>query len=128
MQRRGSFRSSIDSRSRPGKRMKKVAVRSILLVTGLLAVAAVVQAQQPGKVHRIGFLAGVSLSAISARVEAFREGLREFGYAQGKNIVIEYRYAEGKLDGLPALAAELMHLKVDIVVTASPYQPALRRK
>ena len=59
-------------------------------------------------------------SAIPARIEAFRQGLRELGYVEGKNIVIEWRYAEGKLDRLPALAAELVRLKVDIIVTAGP--------
>ena len=61
------------------------------------------QAQQPAKIPRIGYLGGGSPSAISARIEAFRQGLRELGYVEGKNIVIEWRYAEGKLDRLPAL-------------------------
>jgi len=85
----------------------------------LMVAVAVAEAQQPARVLRIGFLAVTSPSTISARIEAFRQGLREFGYVEGKNIVIEYRYAEGKLDRLPALAAELMHLKVNIIVTAS---------
>jgi putative ABC transport system substrate-binding protein len=77
-------------------------------------------AQQPKKIPRIGFLSSVSPSTISARVEAFRQGLRELGYAEGKNIVIEYLYAEGKPDRLPSLAAELVRLKVDVIVSAGP--------
>jgi len=67
---------------------------------------------QPKKIPRIGFLSATSLSTISARVEAFRQGLREIGYVEGKNIVIEYRYAEGKLDRLSEFAAELVRLNV----------------
>ena len=76
-------------------------------------------AQQP-KVHLIGFLGFTSLSAIAARIEAFRQGLREFGYIEGKNIVVEYRSAEGELDRLPELAAELVRLKVEVIVTSGP--------
>ena len=75
------------------------------------------EAQQPTKIPRIGYLTGSLLSAIAARTEAFRQGLRELGYVEGKNIVIEWRSAEGKPDRLPALAAELVRLKVDIIVT-----------
>src|SRR4030095_10993028 len=71
---------------------------SILLIVAVVVVAAMAQGQQPVKVPRIGFLATVSPSTISDRVEAFRQGLRELGYVEGKNIVIEWRYAEGKLD------------------------------
>ena len=78
---------------------------------------AVAQAQQPAGIPRIGILIGPSASFFSARVEAFRQRLRELGYAEGKNIVIEYRYAEGKLERLPDLAAELVRLKVDVIVT-----------
>ena len=78
------------------------------------------EAQQPTKVPRIGYLGAASLSAIPKRVEAFRQGLRELGYVEGKNLVIEYRWAEGKLDRLPALAAELVRLKVDVIVTGGP--------
>ncbi len=85
----------------------------------LLALPFPAQAQQT-KIPRIGFLTGQSLSSISARAEAFRQGLRELGYVEGKNVVIEWRYAEGKLDRLPALAAELVRLKVDIIVSAGP--------
>jgi putative ABC transport system substrate-binding protein len=93
---------------------------SILLVIAVMGVGAMAQAQQPAKIPRIGYLGAATLSAIPERVEAFRQGLRELGYVEGKNIVIEYRYAEGKLDRLPALAAELVRLKVDVIVTAGP--------
>ena len=86
----------------------------------LLAIGTFAEAQQPAKAPRIGFLGGSSPSAISARIEAFRRGLRELGYVEGKNIVIEWRYAEGKFDRLPALAAELVRLKVDVIVTSGP--------
>src|SRR5436305_2623604 len=96
--------------------MKK-AVFSILFVVVLLAVAVIAEPQQPKKVPRIGFQSASSPSSISLRAEALRQGLRELGYVEGKNIVIEWRYAEGKLDSLPALAAELVRLKVDVIVT-----------
>ena len=76
------------------------------------------QAQQPTNIPRIGYLEAVSPSISAVRSEAFRQGLRELGYVEGKNIVTEYRYAEGKRDRLPALAAELVRLKVDVIVTA----------
>ena len=91
-----------------------------------VVIGAVAQAQQPTKIPRIGYLVASSPSAISARIEAFRQGLRELGYVEGKNIVIEWRYAEGKLDRLPALAAELVRLKVDIIVIGGP--TATRRR
>jgi putative ABC transport system substrate-binding protein len=91
-----------------------------LLVTFFLANVSIAQAQQAGKIPRIGYLSGVSPSSIVARTEAFRQGLRELGYADAKNILIEWRYAEGKADRLPALAAELVSLKVDVIVTAGP--------
>jgi putative ABC transport system substrate-binding protein len=75
------------------------------------------RAQQPAKIPRIGYLSGNSASVDSTRHEAFRQGLRELGYLEGKNIVIEWRYAEGKLDRLAGLAAELVNLKVDVIVT-----------
>ena len=84
----------------------------------LFALCFSVEAQQPTKVPRIGYLIAVSPSTSASRIEAFRQGLRELGYIEGKNIVIEWRYAEEKLDRLPALAAELVRLKVDIIVTA----------
>ena len=79
-----------------------------------------VEAQQPARIHRIGILSPVSGSFFSARVEAFRQRLRQLGYVEGKNILIEYRYAEGKRERLPDLVAELVRLKVDIIVTIGP--------
>ena len=97
--------------------MKKAAVPSILVVVVLLAVAVIAQAQQPKKVPRIGYLSPSDAATDSTRAEAIRLALRELGYIEGQNISTEYRYAEGKLDHLPALAAELVRLKVDIIVT-----------
>jgi putative tryptophan/tyrosine transport system substrate-binding protein len=97
--------------------MKKAAVPSILVAVVLLALAVTVEAQQPKKVARIGFLAATT-AASPARFEAFRQALRELGYVEGKNIVIEWRRAEGKFDQLPDLATELVRLKVDVIVTA----------
>ena len=77
-------------------------------------------AQQPTKVPRIGFLGTASPSAASTRIEALRQGLLELGYVEGKNVVIEQRYAEEKLDRLNELAAELARLKVNVIVTVGP--------
>jgi putative tryptophan/tyrosine transport system substrate-binding protein len=99
--------------------MKKAALPSILVAV-LLAVGVTAEAQQPTKVARIGILFGASPSANAGRGEAFRKGLHDLGYIEGKNIVIEDRYAEGKLDRLPALIAELLRLSVDLIVTAGP--------
>ena len=90
-----------------------------LLTTFFLATVSLAEAQQPGKVPRIGFLAAPSPSFFSTRMNAFREGLYDLGHVEGKNISIEYRYAGGKLDRLPALAVELVRLKVDVIVTSS---------
>ena len=75
---------------------------------------------QPTKIPRIAYLGATSLTANAARVEAFRQGLRELGYVEGKNIVIELRSADGEQDRLPALVAELIRLKIDIIVSAGP--------
>jgi ABC-type uncharacterized transport system substrate-binding protein len=94
--------------------MKRAAAPSILVAVLLLTVAVKAEAQQPKKVPRIGLLSPYSLSA-AVRIEAFWQGLRDLGYVEGQNIVIEHRYAEGNLDRLPALAAELVRLKVDVI-------------
>jgi len=86
----------------------------------LFALCFSAEAQQATRIPRIGFLFGASPSANAGRGEAFRQGLRELGYIEGKNILIEERYGEGKLDRLPALAAELLRLNVDLIITAGP--------
>jgi ABC-type uncharacterized transport system substrate-binding protein len=105
--------------TRAEKNMKKK-ITVLSLFTMLLALCASATAQQPTQVPRIGHLAAASLSAVAARTEAFRQGLRELGYVERRNIVIEYRSAEGKPDRIPTLAAELVRLKVDVIVTGGP--------
>ena len=95
----------------------KARVSGFALCALLLAYSVPAEAQQPKKVPRIGYLTGGFAAAGSPRTDAFRQGLRELGYVEGKNVVIEYRYAEGKLDRLPALAAELVRLNVQVIVT-----------
>jgi putative ABC transport system substrate-binding protein len=88
---------------------------------GSTASAQEYKAQQPGKVYRIGYLSLVSAAADAANVEAFRQGLRENGYVDGQNAVIEARHADGASERLPGLAAELIRLKVDLVVASTTY-------
>jgi ABC-type uncharacterized transport system substrate-binding protein len=97
--------------------MKKAAVPSTVVAVVLLALGVIAEAQQPKKVPRLGFLSGTSSNP---RREAFRQGLRELGYVEGKNVLIEWRYAEEKFNRLPELAAELVRLKVDVIVTGGP--------
>ena len=98
--------------------MKKAAVPSILVAVVLLAVAVIAQAQQPKKVPRIGYLSSGDAATESARSEAIRLALRDLGHIEGQNIATEYRYAEGKPNRAPELAAELVRVKVDIIVVA----------
>src|SRR4029453_10013704 len=97
--------------------MNKVGWASTLVAMILLALAVKAEAQQTGKISRVGIL--FIGSRDQPHLEAFKQGLRERGYTEGKNIVLDYRYAEGKLDRLPSLAAELVELKVDVIVTTS---------
>jgi putative ABC transport system substrate-binding protein len=99
--------------------MKRAIVPSVLAEVVLLAVAVIVEAQQPTKVPRIGFLFNLSPADHASLIDAFRGGLSDLGYVERKNIFIEYRSAKGKLDRLPALADELVHLKVDVIVAIS---------
>src|SRR5215213_2973259 len=89
----------------------------VLLITFDLTLA---MAQQPRKIPRVGLLAGTKPAAVAARIEAFRQGLRELGYVEGKNIVADYRYAEGEAQRERELAAELVRRKFDVIVAAGP--------
>src|SRR5262245_7771068 len=86
------------------------------LAGSLLAIPLAARAQTAEKIHRIGYLSGGSPRFYGHVLEAFRQGLRELGWVEGRNIVIEYRFAEGQFDRLPGLAGELVRLKVDLIV------------
>jgi putative tryptophan/tyrosine transport system substrate-binding protein len=95
-------------------------VKTVVALLVGLAIASVplAEAQQPGKVFRIGYLSARDPASESARAEGFRLALRELGYIEGQNVAFEYRYSEGKVDRFSELAAELVRLKVDIIVVA----------
>src|SRR4029450_10637943 len=95
---------------------RKITVLTICAM--LLALGVAAQAQQPAKVHKIGVLRADSPPNLSA--ETFQQAMRDLGYVEGKNIFIEYRYAEGKVDRLPALAEELVRLNVDVIWALGP--------
>ena len=91
----------------------------LLLAAIFLATPSIAHAQQPAKVPRIGLLLALSTDE-STDINGLRQGLTALGYVEGKNLAIEYRSAAGKLDRLPALAAELVNLKVDVIVALNP--------
>jgi putative ABC transport system substrate-binding protein len=91
---------------------------AVLILTALVATCFSVEAQQPNKIPRIGLLSNLSASNTTAWEQAFRQGLSERGWIEGKNISIEYRYSRGRNERLRELAAELVHLKVDVIVTS----------
>jgi putative ABC transport system substrate-binding protein len=98
---------------------------SILLIIATVGVGAVAQAQQPKKIPRIGYVA--TTAPDTPNNLAFRRRLRDLGYIEGKNILVEDRYAEGKADRIPSLVAELVQLKVDILVSRFQQRSARRR-
>jgi len=100
----------------------------LILLPALLVAPLAADAQQAGKVPRIGFLGVTSPSDRPHHVDAFRQRLRELGWVEGQNIVIDYRYAEGRVDRLPDLAAELVRLKVDLIVASAGTQAATAAK
>jgi len=104
------------SKACPEPRRRIQNLKWLVLATLLLATVSLAEAQQAGKVPRIGFLG--QAPPTGPLVEAFRQGLRDLGYVEGKNILIEYRHTEGKPDRLPRLAAELVRLKVDVIVVS----------
>jgi putative ABC transport system substrate-binding protein len=112
----GIRQKALDNRTGKGMNRKII----VCLLTGcLMCIALSAEAQQPKKVPRIGYLSSADAARDSARSEGIQLALRELGYIEGQNIAIEYRYAEGKVDRAPELAAELVRLKVDIIVVAS---------
>ena len=106
--------------SHSDNRKPKIENRKLVGIVALVVTftfgGAVALAQRPKKVHRIGYLSAGNLTSESSRAEAIRLALRDLGYIEGQNIAIEYRYAEGKPDRFPELAAELVRLKVDIIL------------
>jgi ABC-type uncharacterized transport system substrate-binding protein len=96
-----------------------------LIAASALICSNLAEAQQPKKVPRIGYLSSQDSAGEAARAEAIRRALREFGYIEGQNIVTEYRYAEGKIDRYSELAAELVRLRVDVIVVSGG-DPAIR--
>jgi putative tryptophan/tyrosine transport system substrate-binding protein len=108
----------IDNRQDATGNSRKAKVLCFALCAVLFALCSSAEAQQPKKISRIGYLSSAEPARDSARAEAIRLALRELGYIEGQNIVIEYRYAGGKFDRLTDLAAELVRLKVDIIVVA----------
>src|SRR5574342_499414 len=107
--------------------MKKAALLSILVVAVLLVLGVPAEAQQAVKIPRIGFLDSSTASGMAGLLVAFRQELSKAGWIEGKNITIEYRFAEQKNERLPELAADLVRLKVDLIVT-SGVPPALEAK
>src|SRR3989454_389084 len=99
-----------------GGAMKKLF--SILLIIAVMGAGAMAQAQQAGKIFRIGYLDASTVSGSAVLVDAFRQELRKLGWIEGKNIIIEYRFAEQKIERLPELAADLVRLKVDLIVVS----------
>ena len=101
--------------------MKKAAMPSILVTVVLLALGVIAEAQQTGKVPRIGYVSETADPSVSSpNLDAFRQGLRELGYIEGKNILVEYRYMGGIPDRSPILVADLVQLKVDVLVATVP--------
>jgi len=120
----GSEQQAVSSKNMETNPMKKIFFPALGAL--LLALTFPALAQQPGRVYRIGYLSVLPAAQEKTLLPAFQQGLQELGYLEGKNIVIEQRYAEGKRDRLPALSADLVRLKVDIIVTGGAGVPAAK--
>jgi putative tryptophan/tyrosine transport system substrate-binding protein len=116
----------MERKNNQGRKPMRRRIISVVLATILLATIFTAEAQQPAKIPKIGWLRGTSATSDTG-IEEMRRELRALGYVEGKNITIEYRSAEGKADRLPALADELVRLKVDVLVTSTT-RPALAAK
>src|SRR5207249_9329572 len=119
-------RFSISHPANPKSKIENLKWLGLSVIATVLVVA-VVEAQQAGKVPRIGFLDPSTAAGSAVLVEAFRQELRKLGWIEGKNIAIEYRFAEQKNERVPELAADLVRLKVDLIVVAGT-RPALAAK
>jgi len=108
--------------------LRKPALASILFAGALLAAAITAEAQQSRKVFRIGFLDSSTASGMAVLLDAFKQELTKLGWVEGKNIALEYRFAEGKSERLPELAADLVRLKVDLIVTTGDPQASAAKK
>ena len=95
---------------------------------GLVVARSVAEAQPAAKLYRVGFFLGASGESVASLFGALSEGLRDLGYVEGRNVIFERRYADGHMDRLPEIAAELVHLKVDVIVTGSSIHVAAARQ
>src|SRR5437899_11676919 len=94
---------------------------------GLVIARSVAEAQPSTRVYRVGFLLGATRQSVASLFNAFHEGMRELGYIEGRNVVYEQRYAEGRMERLPELAAELVRVRPDVIVTGSTIHVAAVR-
>ena len=123
----GTDKHNREAKGNRREKMNKRKLGSFALCAMLFALCSSADAQQAGKIFRIGFLDSSNASGSAVLVDAFRQELSKLGWIEGKNITIEYRFAEQKPERVPELAAELVRLKVDVIVGTSP-GPALAAK
>jgi ABC-type uncharacterized transport system substrate-binding protein len=107
--------------------MRRIGLAVVLAVSLVLA-SLIAEGQQAGKVYRLGFLSSQTAATLSPMVNPFSQKLRDLGYAEGRNLVIEYGWAEGRYERFPALARELVRLDVEVIVTPDGVPPALAAK